>query len=224
MPLTPSPTAGPTAARSDRMLKCRNCCWNVVQFDSQLLDAFADMVKRGDLKETVGNSEAGRPLVTRLTSGPVIPFTRQVRDGNLAYCRVCGMQHRLHKKADTFEVEPTGQKGPAEQLKPQPEMSALEVLVSEAPGSVRLKQPLGGGKKATSRERTCPLELCSSSTISRWTTHLRIFEPFCIAWLFLLNYLMPQLPSAHSVPVGILMGFSSFLIPLLGIHLSMDTV
>jgi hypothetical protein len=65
--------------------------------------------------------------------GPVITVSRMAEEGETGFCRVCGAKHRLHRQGDTFEVEPTGEKGTAEQLKPQPEIGAIEVIVSRAP-------------------------------------------------------------------------------------------
>jgi HD-GYP domain-containing protein (c-di-GMP phosphodiesterase class II) len=108
------------------------------QFDPSLLDAFVKMVQREALTPVVGHSEPGRPMVACPNCGPVIPVDAETADGGTIFCRVCGTRHLLHRKGDTFEVEPTDEKGSAEQLKPRPEMNALETLVSDAPRSVKL--------------------------------------------------------------------------------------
>jgi hypothetical protein len=86
----------------------------------------------------MGYSEPGVPMVNCPNCGPVITVSDETIDGDSAFCRVCGTRHLLHRKGDTFEVEPTAGRGSAEQLKPRPEMSALEMLVAEAPRSVKL--------------------------------------------------------------------------------------
>jgi HD-GYP domain-containing protein (c-di-GMP phosphodiesterase class II) len=107
------------------------------QFDTPLLNTFIEMIQEG-LGHITGHSEPGLPMVSCPNCGPVITVSAETADGESAFCRVCGTRHLLHRLGDTFEVEPTGERGSAEQLRPRPEMNALEVLVSEAPRSVKL--------------------------------------------------------------------------------------
>lgn len=106
------------------------------QFDANLLDVFGRMAATGDLEAIVGNSEPEVSLVACPSCGPVVVVSRAARDGDLGYCRVCGSQHRLHRKAATFEVEPTGRMGTAEQLKPIPEWGTIQAFVDQAPRSI----------------------------------------------------------------------------------------
>jgi HD-GYP domain-containing protein (c-di-GMP phosphodiesterase class II) len=108
------------------------------QFDAPLLNAFVKMVQGGTMGQIVGHSEPGQPMVSCPNCGPVIPISAETADGDTVFCRVCGGRHLVHRKADTFELEPTGERGSAEQLKPRPETNALELLVSEAPRSVKI--------------------------------------------------------------------------------------
>lgn len=108
------------------------------QFDARLLDAFIQMVRATGFKEIIGHSEPGIPMVNCMNCGPVITVSRDARDGDIGYCRVCGSAHRLHRDKDRFVVEPTGKMGSAEDLKPRPEKRSIEALIAQAPGWVTL--------------------------------------------------------------------------------------
>ena len=103
------------------------------QFDTRLLDAFAGLVQGDTLREVAGHSEPGVLMVVCPSCGPVITVCRDARDGDVCYCRICGSKHRLHRDGESFVVEPTGEKGSADALKPRPETSALNTFISEAP-------------------------------------------------------------------------------------------
>ena len=104
-----------------------------LQFDSKLLDVFIELIQKDALNEIIGSSELGVPLVHCANCGPVITVPPNTQDGDIAICRICGTRHRLHRRGDAFEVEPTGEKGTADQLKPRPERSAIEAFVAQAP-------------------------------------------------------------------------------------------
>lgn len=108
------------------------------QFDARLLDTFIQMVQLEALKEIIGRSESGVPMVHCKNCGPVITVTRNTRDGDIGFCRVCGTKHRLHRDGDTFAVEPLAEKGSAQELQPQPERSSIETFIAQAPGSVEV--------------------------------------------------------------------------------------
>jgi HD-GYP domain-containing protein (c-di-GMP phosphodiesterase class II) len=103
------------------------------QFDAGLLDDFIQMAQRSTIQEIVGTSERGVRLVVCPTCGPVIPISRNARDGDIVYCRVCGNRHRLHRDGDSYVVEPTGARGSAEDLKPRPETVSIDAFISRAP-------------------------------------------------------------------------------------------
>lgn len=103
------------------------------QFDTELLDAFMEMIRLDSLRSIVGHSEQGIPMVECPSCGPVIVVARSTKDGDIGYCRVCGSKHRLHRDEDTFVVEPTGEIGTAEELKPRAEISSIEAFISRAP-------------------------------------------------------------------------------------------
>lgn len=103
------------------------------QFDARLLDTFMQTVRSDALREVVGCSDQGVAMITCPSCGPVISVSRHAKDGDICYCRVCGAKHRLHRDADTFVVEPTGEIGSAEALKPSPETGSIEAFISQAP-------------------------------------------------------------------------------------------
>ena len=108
------------------------------QFDARLLDAFIQMDRLDTLREIVGTSERGVRMVVCPTCGPVITVSRNAKDGDIGYCRVCGTKHRLHHDGDTFVVEPTGARGTAEALKPRPETCSIDAFISRAPQWVNI--------------------------------------------------------------------------------------
>jgi HD-GYP domain-containing protein (c-di-GMP phosphodiesterase class II) len=103
------------------------------QFDARLLDAFTGLVQADALGEIIGTSELGVPMVECPSCGPVITVSRDAKDGDLGYCRVCGTAHRLHREGDTFVVEATGAMGTAEDLRPRPETGSIDAFLSRAP-------------------------------------------------------------------------------------------
>jgi hypothetical protein len=109
------------------------------QFDAPLLNTFIQMIQLESLREIVGHSEPGVPMVECPNCGPVITVSLDTKDGDIGFCRVCGSKHRLHRDGDTFTVEPTGEMGSADELKPQPETGSIETFVSQAPPSVNFK-------------------------------------------------------------------------------------
>lgn len=108
------------------------------QFDALLLTAFIGMVQKEAVQEIIGHSDQGVRLVTCPSCGPVITVTQTAKDGDTGFCRVCGSKHRLHRQGDTFEVEPVGETGTAEQLQPRPETGAIESFVAQAPDWIEL--------------------------------------------------------------------------------------
>ena len=108
------------------------------QFDARLMDAFIQMAQLDTIQEIVGTSEPGVAMVNCPSCGPVITVSRDASDGDIAYCRVCGSKHRLHRDGDTFVVEPTGAVGTADALKPRPETRSIEAFISQAPKWVNI--------------------------------------------------------------------------------------
>lgn len=103
------------------------------QFDAQLLDTFVQMAQIETLQNYVGHSQPGVPMVHCRNCGPVITVSASAKDGDIAFCRVCGTRHRLHRDGDTFAVEPLGVKGSAGELQPFPERDVIEAFIDRAP-------------------------------------------------------------------------------------------
>lgn len=107
------------------------------QFDAELLVTFNGLANSGDLDSIVGHSAPEVPLVNCPSCGPVIVVGRETQDGDLSYCRVCGSQHRLHRRGGTFEVAPTGEVSTADQLKPKPEWGTIQAFIDHAPTFIK---------------------------------------------------------------------------------------
>ncbi len=103
------------------------------QFDDVLLTTFIQMVQQDAVHEVMGHSDQGVWMVTCPSCGPVITVSQTAEDGDIGFCRVCGSKHRLHRQGDTFKVEPLGELGTAEQLRPRPETGAIKFFVDQAP-------------------------------------------------------------------------------------------
>jgi HD-GYP domain-containing protein (c-di-GMP phosphodiesterase class II) len=103
------------------------------QFDAGLLDAFMDAVRMDALRDIVGHSEPGMPMLSCSTCGPVIAVPGDANDGDIGYCRVCGKAYRLHRDGDGFALEPIGRMGTAEDLKPCAETRSIDAFISRAP-------------------------------------------------------------------------------------------
>jgi hypothetical protein len=106
------------------------------QFDARLLGTLTDLARKDVLGDIIGTSERGIPMVECPSCGPVITVSRDAKDGDTGYCRVCGTAHRLHREDDTFVVEATGEMGTAEDLKPRPEAGSIEAFIARAPQQV----------------------------------------------------------------------------------------
>ncbi len=125
--------AGPSSAAAEELVSLQGR-----QFDAAFLAAFIRMVQEDTVREILGHSDEGVFMVNCPNCGPVITISPEAGDGDTGYCRVCGARHRLHRKGDTFEVEPVGDKGTADQLRPRPESGAIERFVGRAPEWITL--------------------------------------------------------------------------------------
>lgn len=103
------------------------------QFDAGLLGAFMEAVQKDALRDVVGHSEPGMPMLNCPACGPVIAVPGDAQDGDIGYCRVCGKGHRLHRDGDGFVLEPTGLMGTADDLKPCAETRCIDAFISRAP-------------------------------------------------------------------------------------------
>ncbi len=103
------------------------------QFDASLLADFIDAVKMDALREVVGHSEPGMPMLNCPTCGPVIAVPGDAEDGDIGFCRVCGKAHRLHRDGTGFVLAPIGRMGTADDLKPCAETRSIDAFISSAP-------------------------------------------------------------------------------------------
>ncbi len=102
------------------------------QFDPALVDGFAALAAAGRLQPIIGHSHHGHQLAECPRCGPVVA-THDKEDGALHVCRSCGDEYRLHRKGGGYELEPTGRRGSARQLQPQPDMAPIRELIELVP-------------------------------------------------------------------------------------------
>ena len=93
----------------------------------------------GVLSGIVLHSDEGMPMQRCPHCGPVVTLSRDMREGDLVYCRVCGREMRAHRQGDVFELEVTGRQGDAEALKPRAELGPIDDLVRQMPKTLRLE-------------------------------------------------------------------------------------
>jgi hypothetical protein len=104
------------------------------QFDGKILSYFIDESFEEPLGSIVGHSDHGIPLVQCKNCGPVITVSKNTRDGDIVYCKVCGQKIRLHKKGDIFDAEPLKNEfGNADDLKPEAAIDQIDALLRETP-------------------------------------------------------------------------------------------
>ena len=108
------------------------------QFDSQLVSYFVEMRSTEVLRQIVGSSREGRPMLDCKDCGPVIVLPKRARDGDKLPCKSCGGEHRIHREGEAFATEKTGQVASPESMKPEPDMETIDEIVSGAPRSVRV--------------------------------------------------------------------------------------
>lgn len=108
------------------------------QFDSKLVEAFLE-IPRGKILSIVSHSEEGIPLFSCSYCGPTIVLQKNNTDGDTIACRACGGKHRIHKYQSSVELEFLNVVAPAKERIPEPEVSAIELIVNAAPSKVYLQ-------------------------------------------------------------------------------------
>lgn len=103
------------------------------QFESSLVQHIVDLGKAGDLSHIHNHSAEGIPSVICPTCGPIIAVPHTAREGDVVFCRACTGKLILHKNKDTFETEMVGKANNLSHLKPVPNMSAIDELLSKIP-------------------------------------------------------------------------------------------
>ncbi len=106
------------------------------QFDGKLASRFIDASEENKFMHILGHSDEGIPLVHCHACGPVINVKKSTKDGDTAFCRVCGGKHKLHRKGNTFTAEPLDKYGSPEDLKPEADVEQIDSLLDEIPGSL----------------------------------------------------------------------------------------
>ncbi|MFZ5820193.1 MAG: HD-GYP domain-containing protein [Chloroflexota bacterium] len=108
------------------------------QFDPMLVGHICDLGRAGDLRHIIGHSAEGIPLVTCPTCGPIVAVPRTARDGDVVFCRACTGMLALHKDGASFEAELTGMAGSAFDLQAHPNFAAIEDMLNQIPGTVKV--------------------------------------------------------------------------------------
>jgi HD-GYP domain-containing protein (c-di-GMP phosphodiesterase class II) len=108
------------------------------QFDMKLISYFLESSNVNKLNHIIGHSDHHIPLIHCPECGPVISVTKNTKDGDTVYCRVCGQKIRLHKKGESFVSEPMNEYGTAENMKPEAEVEQIDSLLDETPTSLEV--------------------------------------------------------------------------------------
>ena len=91
-----------------------------------------------DLAHVVGHSDVGIPLIECPACSSVLTVLRLTRDGDVIFCRTCTGKMLMHKQADTFEAEFTGQTGAPRDLQPAANMEVIQDFVAQVPRKLKL--------------------------------------------------------------------------------------
>ena len=105
------------------------------QFDGKLVELFLE-IPREKILSIVSHSEEGIPLFSCAFCGPTIVLQKNHTDGDTIACRACGGNHRIHKYQSSIELEFLNVVAPAKERIPLLEVSAIELIVEEAPSKV----------------------------------------------------------------------------------------
>lgn len=101
------------------------------QFDKALGRLFLELGHAGALAPIVGHSEPAIPLQECPMCGPIIVVRRRQQTGDHVYCRNCGAEATVERHAGGISLIPTGRKGDAQDLQPDPDMDLIDALVRE---------------------------------------------------------------------------------------------
>jgi hypothetical protein len=103
------------------------------QFDAALSERVVRLGNAGKLQHIMGHTDHGIPIMSCAMCGPTIVVRRDQKPGEFVYCHHCGSQARFKFRTDeSIELEPTGEKGSAEQLETEVDEALLSALVSGA--------------------------------------------------------------------------------------------
>jgi HD-GYP domain-containing protein (c-di-GMP phosphodiesterase class II) len=109
------------------------------QFDPKLVAAMDELSRGPDLAHIVGHSDHGIPLIECPACSSVLTVLRLTRDGDTVFCRTCTGKMTMHRQADSFEAEFTGQTGAPRDLEPTANMEVIKDFVAGVPGKLRVQ-------------------------------------------------------------------------------------
>lgn len=99
------------------------------QFDPGWGKLFLALGDTGKLHHIAGHSESGIPLHDCPMCSAPIAIRRHQHEGDLAYCRACGAESKLHETDGKLTLQPTGKRGSHARLEPEPEFDVIRELV-----------------------------------------------------------------------------------------------
>lgn len=110
------------------------------QFDRDLGQRFIRLGHAGTLDHIVGHTDAGIPIQDCPMCGPTIVVRRDQQTGELVYCRHCGGQAKVVRENGSIRLDPTGERGSADELQPDVDVQLIEGLVDESARILGLSQ------------------------------------------------------------------------------------
>jgi len=102
------------------------------QFDLHFGRSFIALARSGELDSIMGHSDDGIPMHTCPLCGPVVVVHKHQKAGDKAFCRVCGNVFLLEKQDKGLGLQPTMQKGNAEDLQALIDHDLLTRLLEES--------------------------------------------------------------------------------------------
>ena len=102
------------------------------QFDEALGHSFVSLGRKGRLDHIVGHSDAGIPLQTCPSCGPIIVVRRDQKTGDTVYCRSCGYKTTIERKGHHISIADTDDHGTPQELQPEIDALLIAELVAEA--------------------------------------------------------------------------------------------
>jgi hypothetical protein len=111
------------------------------QFDRALGERMVALGRAGALDHVVGHSDMGIPIQECPMCGPTIVVRRDQESGAQVYCRHCGGGAIVRKSDGAIRIESTGERGDAEALQPDVDVTLIDGLVAEASRTLGLALP-----------------------------------------------------------------------------------
>lgn len=102
------------------------------QFDLHLTDRFIELSDSGHLDHIIGHSDAGIPLLSCPTCGPIIVVCDNHNEGDHAVCRNCGGEFVVEKSNRALVATWLGVKADAAKLEPEVDNAQIARTVHAA--------------------------------------------------------------------------------------------